>query len=161
MLDEASATILAAGIPAFVAAATFLVAEVLRARAARAQRMDVALARYAGALQAVPLAESAQIGGRRKARIAVYIELASAATYLLSVSAKRDRSFAMWVLHESNRFTQMPNRDDRVRQSAALTAWIAVWKIKPDNVRQAVKAGRPAYLDHPELDDETPPRASR
>jgi hypothetical protein len=135
-MDGAVVALLVAGIPAAVAAATFAVAEALKVRASRDERIESAVAELAAALGAVAAIEDLPRLVRRYRLTPAVVRISTASTTLLGVVRRRDRWFAYWVIWKSGVMIE-GDQSSRVEVCAFLMAQLQVWRMSPHREREA------------------------
>lgn len=124
--------LLAAGIPALVAAVTFVVGEILKTSRENADRRAVALARVFDALERVPIVETRPRIFRRW--LLPDIEIVSAVTRLYDVLPRHDRHVILWLAAMGQELS-LSGPDRRVVIAAEMQSRLIVWRKDPRKAR--------------------------
>ncbi|MGN6127342.1 MAG: hypothetical protein ACTHON_12295 [Humibacter sp.] len=112
-MDPTVVALLAAGIPAMVAAGTFVAGEVLKARRARREEFANAVGELVEVLVRLLVIEDRPLIVWRWQVTGSIARVSAAATSFLAVVGKRDRVFAFWVVEstqslvEGDRFSRV------------------------------------------------------
>lgn len=150
-MDASTATFLAAGLSALVAAGTFTTAEVIKIRAARGEREAAALGAVLDELARVPqMARRPRLFERRND-----LELGTAVMHLFAALPFRDRWLTYWLAQRVFESSSAPLMD-RMRISAEMTGKILAWKVKPRQMRRTLEREVRGSTHWPEMNDGAP-----
>lgn len=140
------AVVLAAGIPALIAALTFAVGEVIKARGRRDEWIARVVGEFAAALDRVSVHQARPWWVRAYPSLHVYLDPASSAVELVAAVRRRDRKVALWFLRSTNDLVES-DRFDRVRAASQLSARLRLWQADPKLMRREAAEHAPSETE--------------
>jgi hypothetical protein len=136
-MDPATVALLAAGIPAAVAAGTFAATHIIAAVSARRRRQVDAIALVMDALEAIP--NEARLPRIIRFWRSPELPVAYAGMRLVSVLPKRDRILWEWLAVQTQELSEA-SRIAQVTKAAEMTGMLVAYIRSARRVRRVLKA---------------------